>query len=277
MKTIIRLLAVVLYIFSSAYADEKILAVVNGTKITMDDFEKEVSSLPSNYRSMIDTNKRKFLDDLILQELLYQESIKKNLEKDKEVVDTIERIKRKVLAQKLLEKEVMGLTEISEDDIKKYYEENKDSYKVPEQLNAAHILVKADEEDQAAMEKIQGLLKKVKEGNDFASLAKENSDCPSSSKGGELGYFSRGQMVPEFEEAVFKLKVGEVSSVVKTRFGYHIIKLLDRKEERTKESSEVKDEIEQKLTREKQKSIFENYTNDLKAKAKITVNEDLLK
>lgn len=262
--------------------EEKILAEVNGKKITMDDFGKEVSNLPQNYQSVIDTNKRKFLDDLVLQELLYQEAVKKNLEKDKDVISTIERIKKKILAQKLLEKEVMELTKVSEDELKKYYEQNKEDYKVPEQLNAAHILVKLNEgagekEDKAAREKIQGLSKKIKEGSDFADLAKENSDCPSSSRGGELGYFSRGQMVPEFEEAVFKLKAGEVSDVVKTKFGYHIIKLLDRKEAGQKEFGEVKEEIQQRLTKEKQKSTFESYTNDLKAKAKITINEELLK
>lgn len=281
MKTALGLLAVVLCI-SSAYAEEKILADVNGTKITMDDFEEEVSSLPSNYRSVINANKKKFLDDLILQELLYQEAVKKNLEKDKDVMSTLEKAKKKILVQRLLEKEILELVKPTEDEIKKHYEENKDAYKSPEQINTAHILVKLEEgvsekEDKAALEKIQGLLKQIKGGGDFSGLAKENSDCPSNSKGGELGYFSRGQMIPEFEEAAFKLKIGEVSSVVKTKFGYHIIKLLDRKEERIKDYSEVKEEIEQKLTREKQKSTFDNYTQDLKAKAKITVNEDLLK
>lgn len=285
MKRII-LLLIVIFISSPLYAEEKkgeeILANVNNVKITVTDFEKEIESLPANYKGMVNANKRKFLDDLILQELLYQEAVKKRLEKDKEIISTLERVKKKILAQKLLEKEVMELVKTSEDEIKKYYEENKKDYEMPEQVNAAHILVRvkdgaSEAEDKAALEKAEGLLKKIKEGADFSTVAKENSDCPSSSKGGDLGYFSSGQMVPEFEEAAFKLKVGEVSNIVKTKFGYHIIKVLDKKESRLKELNEVRDEIEQKLTKEKQKSTFENYTEALKAKAKITVNEELLK
>lgn len=292
MKRLIIVVAVI-FALSSLHAEEKsktedtakgnsILAEVNGIKITLGDFDKEVSSVPASYQGMINANKKKFLDDLILQELLYQEAVKNKLDKDKEVAKTMERLKKKVLAQKLLEKEVIELPKVSEEDMKKYYEENKDAYKVPEQINAAHILIKVKEgatekEDKEALAKAEDLLKKIKRGGDFSQLAKDNSDCPSKTKGGELGFFSRGQMVPEFEEAAFKLKVGEVSGIVKTQFGYHIIKVLDKKEPGQKEFAEVKDEIEQKLTKEKQKSAFDNYTKDLKAKAKITINEELLK
>lgn len=284
---------VVIFVFSSLYAEEKVktadaakdsavLAEVNGIKITKSDFDLEVSGVPANYQGMINANKKKFLDDLILQELLYQEAVKKNLDKDTEVAKTLERLRKKLLAQKLLEKEIIELTKVSEEDVKKFYEENKDTYKVPEQINAAHILIRVKEgatekEDKEALAKAESLLKKIKEGGDFSQLAKENSDCPSKEKGGELGFFSRGQMVPEFEDAAFKLQVGEVSGIVKTKFGYHIIKVLDKKEPGQKDFAEVKEEIEQKLTKEKQKSTFDNYTKDLKAKAKITINEELLK
>lgn len=286
-------IVIIIFVFSSLHAEEKaktenaakdssILAEVNGVKITESDFNEEINSVPASYRGMISANKNKFLDDLILQELLYQEAVKKNLDKDTDVAKALERLKKKVLAQKLLEKDVIELTKVSEEDIKKNYEENKDAYKEPEQVNAAHILVRVKEgvsekEDKETLAKAEGLLKKIKEGADFSQLAKDNSDCPSSSKGGELGYFSRGQMVPEFEDAAFKLKVGEVSGIVKTKFGYHIIKILDKKEAKQKEFAEVKEEIEQKLTKEKQKSAFDSYTKDLKAKAKITINEELLK
>lgn len=282
-----RVLIIVLsaaFLLSSAvpYAEEEVLAEVNSAKITMDDFEKEVSSLPANYRSVIDANKRKFLEDIILQELLYQEAVNKNLEKDEEVTNTLEKLKKKVLAQKLLEKVIMDITKISDDEIKKHYEENKDDYKVPEQLNAAHILVMVKEgenpeKDKEALVKAEGLLKRIKKGDDFSELARENSDCPSKAKGGDLGYFSKGQMVPEFEEAAFKLKPGEVSGIVKTKFGYHIIKLLDKKPEGAREFSEVKEEISQKLAKQGQKDAFDKYTESLKAKAKITINEELLK
>lgn len=281
MKYLIIVLLIII-IFPYVYAEEKeeVLADVNGVKITMADFENEVNSLPEQYRGKI--NKKKFLDDLILQELLYEEAKKKKLQEDKDVIDALKMVEKKILVQKLVEKEVMQLAKPTEEEIKKYYEENKDNYKIPEQVNAAHILIRVkdgatEEEDNTARKKLEDILKKIKEGGDFATLAKENSDCPSKSRGGELGYFSRGQMVPEFEEVAFKLKPGEISEIVKTKFGYHIIKVLDKKEPRQKELSEVKEEIEQQLTRKKQKDAFENYTKGLKEKAKITINEELLK
>lgn len=120
-----------------------------------------------------------------------------------------------------------GFVEPTEEEIKKFYDENPDKYSL---LSASHILVVVDEntsdtEKAAAKTKAEDILKKVKDGGDFAALAKEYSDCPSSQKGGDLGSFQRGQMVPEFEAAVVALSDGEVSSgVVKTQFGYHIIK-----------------------------------------------------
>lgn len=299
MKRIVVVLAMVLCIPLTAYmpsakaaeekkeakevkVEEKVLAVVNGVKITEKDFNDELDSVPANYRAMINANKKKFLDDLVLQELLAQEAKKQGLDKDKELIKSLEKIKSKLLAKTVIEKQVIDATKISEDDMKKYYEDHKKDFEVPEQINASHILVKTkegatDAENKAALEKAEGLLKKIKGGADFATLAKESSDCPSSAKGGELGLFSKGQMVPEFEEAAFKLKPGEVSGVVKTKFGYHIIKITDKKEPRTKDFNEVKGEIENRLLKEKQKAAFEEYTKKLKDSAKVTVNEDLLK
>lgn len=285
-KRIIVVLAVLVLMFSSANAQEEkakgeeILADVNGVKITMGDFEEEVAGLPAQYQRAIGANKRKFLDELILRELLSQEAIGKGLDKDKEVISALEKLKKRLVAQKLVEKVIEDIS-VSDDELKKYYEENPDEFKTPEQVNAAHILVKVEEsgdeaEDKAALQKAEGILKKVRDGADFSELAKENSDCPSGTRGGELGYFSRGMMVPEFEEAAFKLKTGEVSGIVKTKFGYHIIKALDRKEAGQKGFDEVRDEIEKGLLGEKQRSAFNDYTEALKEKAKITVNEELL-
>lgn len=261
-----------------AKSEEKVLAVVNGVNITQKDFDDEVSAIPANYRAMVNANKAKFLDDLVLQELLSQEAKKQGLDKDTEFLRSLEKIKNKLLAKALIEKEVVESTKVSEEDLKKYYDEHKSEFAVPEQVNAAHILIMvkenaADAEKKAAKEKAEGLLKKIEGGSDFAALAKENSDCPSKAKGGELGFFSKGQMVPEFEDAAFKLKPGEVSAVVQTKFGCHIIKVTDKKPAGQKELAEVKDELEQKLLRDKQKTAFDDYTKKLKDNAKITVNE----
>ena len=282
MKRIIIILAVLAFAVSYVNAEEKevesekVLADVNGVKITLNDFQEEVASLPQNYQQAINANKRKFLDELILKKLLYQEAVKKEFDKDEKVLNAIEDFKIRVMSQRVLE-EVLESVSVSEDELKKYYEEKKDDYKTKEQVSAAHILirVKESDDDKAALEKAESILKDIKGGKDFSELAKENSDCPSGTKGGELGYFSRGQMVPEFEETAFKLKVGEVSEIVKTNFGYHIIKVLDKKEAKQKEFDEVKEEIERQLLAEKQKKALIDYTETLKGKAKIEINEEL--
>ncbi|MBN1592284.1 MAG: peptidyl-prolyl cis-trans isomerase [Candidatus Coatesbacteria bacterium] len=145
---------------------------------------------------------------------------------------------------------------LTDGEVQDYYDTHESEYVQEEQVQARHILVKVDSDagekaDAEAKKKIEGLLARVKAGEDFANLAKEYSDCPSSSKGGDLGYFGRGQMAKPFEEAAFALEVGEMSGVVKTQFGYHIIMVEGRKPPETKEFAQVEGEIREKLTKEK--------------------------
>ncbi|RME42954.1 MAG: peptidyl-prolyl cis-trans isomerase, partial [Deltaproteobacteria bacterium] len=146
--------------------------------------------------------------------------------------------------------------EISPEQIAAFYEENRDRFRVEEEIHARHILVKSSPdasaaEDEAARKKAEALLAKIRQGADFASVARENSDDLSNrDKGGDLGFFGRGRMVPPFEDAAFALLPGEVSDVVKTRFGYHIIKLEEKREARQKSLEEVSDEIAAELKAE---------------------------
>ena len=138
---------------------------------------------------------------------------------------------------------------VAEDEISAFYELNPEGFKEPEQVQARHILFKvpsgaSESADTSAKEKALAILKKTKEGEDFATLAKEHSQGPTASKGGDLGYFSRGQMVKPFEELAFSLKKGEIGGPVRTQFGWHLIKVEDRKAAIVKTLSEVKDQIE---------------------------------
>jgi peptidyl-prolyl cis-trans isomerase C len=182
------------------------------------------------------------------------------------------RIKRGLAYQKLMEAQWAGKINITEDDAKKYYSENA---KRIEQVRASHILIKPDTTDPnadpnqakaTARVKAQDLLKQIKDGADFAELAKTNSSCPSSAKGGDLNFFSRGQLVPPFEEAAFALKVGQVSDIVETKFGYHIIKLTDRKDDTFEKA---KDDILELLTQTRQAELVTKYIKSLKDKANI--------
>ena len=189
-----------------------------------------------------------------------------------------QRIKKGMAYQKLMDTQWAGKINVTEDDAKKYYSENKTKFETPEQVRASHILIKPDTNDpnadpnQAkakAKAKAEDLLKQIKGGADFAELARANSACPSSKQGGDLDFFGRGQMTPPFEKAAFALKPGQVSDVVETQFGYHIIKLTDHKDANTTPFEQAKDDIVKMLTQNKQGDLAEEYIASLKANANI--------
>lgn len=144
-------------------------------------------------------------------------------------------ISRTILVSKLLQKEVRDKIEISDQRALEFYEKNESYFKNPEKIRAAHVLIKVnsdmkDEDKKLAKNKINDVVKRARGGEDFAELAKKYSEGPSASRGGDLNYVVRGQMVKKFEDVLFKLKVGEISDVVETQFGYHTIKAIDKKE-----------------------------------------------
>ncbi|MBN2271978.1 MAG: peptidylprolyl isomerase [Sedimentisphaerales bacterium] len=180
--------------------------------------------------------------------------------------------------QKLMAKEFPADATFTEDDAKAYYEANKTKYEVPEHVRASHILVKTDFSDPnsdpnqikaTAKAKADSLLKQVNAGGDFAALAKTNSDCPSAPRGGDLDFFPRGQMVPAFDKVAFETEVGKVSGIVETQFGYHIIKVTDRKEAATTSFEDAKAGIIAEQSQRKLRDLATKYIEKLKADAKI--------
>jgi len=185
---------------------------------------------------------------------------------------------RRLAFMKFMEPKVSGEVNITEEDAREFYNKNENNYKTPEQVRASHILIKLDktdpnadpnEVDAVAKAKTEQLLEQINAGADFAELAKANSACSSAAKGGDLDFFARGRMVPPFEKAAFGLKVGQISDVVKTRFGYHIIKITDRKEATVTTFEQAKDEIMDRLTREKQDKIAVDFVKSLVDEANI--------
>jgi peptidyl-prolyl cis-trans isomerase C len=164
--------------------------------------------------------------------------------------------------------------EINDADALNYYKENEEDYNKPEEVRASHILIKVaqsatEEEKAAAKAKIEKLLKELKGGADFATLARENSDCPSRVKGGDLGFFERGSMVKPFEDAAFGMQPGQMSDVVETQFGYHIIKITERKPAGQTPFEKVKADIIKTLQQVKKGESFRQYINKLRAEAKV--------
>lgn len=188
--------------------------------------------------------------------------------------DLRELTRKSLVINNYIEKEIVAKIAVNEADAKKFYDENGEKFKTDESVRASHILLKADEkatpeEKKKAKEKAEGLLKKVKAGEDFAELAKKESGCPSASVGGDLGYFGKGQMVPQFEKAAFEMKTGDISGIVETSFGYHIIKVTDKKAAGTVDFKEVKPRIEEYLKGQKVQSTIMAKIDELKEKSKI--------
>jgi peptidyl-prolyl cis-trans isomerase C len=249
--------------------------------------------------------KKEVMDQLIGGELLYQETQKAGIRIDPKTVD--ERlaqfkkrfsndadykaslktmnlsenqiksdIERSLAIEKFVLDKFMDKVSVPEKEIKEYYESHAHLFNQPEQVRASHILIKVDskatESEQAeALKKIKAVQEKQKKGEDFAQLAKTYSEGPSSSKGGDIGYFIRGQMAPPFEEAAFKMKPGEVSDVVKTRFGYHLIKVTDKKPATKVTYEDMKERIAQFLKREKVQKEVKEFVDKLRKDAKVEI------
>ena len=207
-------------------------------------------------------------------------TLEEALERSGLSVDELKKQMRDMLPiRKMMEILTQGI-EVAEDEVAKFYEENAKSFETPEQVRASHILVKleadaSDEDKAAAKEKIEGLLAQIKEGADFAELATANSDCPSKDKGGDLGFFGKGQMVAPFEVAAFALADGEISGIVETPFGFHIIKKTGSKEAGKTPLEEVKDRIKGFLENEKKGKIVDDYMKGVRADLVYTANEKL--
>jgi len=177
--------------------------------------------------------------------------------------------------RKLYEAQTAEAAKATDEEIAAFFTENAERFKTEESASANHILISCDEKaDEAAHAKAkadtEAILAKVNEGGDFAALAKEHSSCPSKDKGGSLGSFGRGRMVPEFEEAAFSQEIGTVGGVVKTQFGYHLIQVTERTEGGARTLEEVSDEIRTHLDRQAQEAIFGTFIEGLREKAEIT-------
>lgn len=286
-------------------------ASVNGKPISKSQYERELSVFQKRAaqegRQLSDadltTFKNRILGNLIDGEVLYQQSQKEGVKVDNQAInEQIETFKKRFSDEAAYKKALEGM-DVSEKEIraqiqrglainqlldtnvrqkitvtkeegKKFYNNNPNLFKQPEQVKASHILIKVapDAEESKkiqARKKIETVQKKVRQGEDFGLLAKANSEGPTAQREGDLGYFNRGRMAKPFEDAAFALNVGEVSGIVETQFGYHLIKVTDKKPARTISYKEVQPRLEQHLKNEKAKTEIQDYIENLKKSAKI--------
>lgn len=247
--------------------ENKVLAIVKGKEITEADvnvlLQNLISQGNSNFNS--EEGKKQLLDELINQELFYFEAKEKDYDKEDGFLQELEINKRNILKNYALKK-LLSSASVTQDEIENYYDDNRESFKTRESVKASHILVK-DEEN------ANGILKELENGLSFEEAANKYSTCPSKAKGGDLGQFTKGQMVPEFENAAFGMKEGEISKPIKTQFGFHIIKLVDKQEPTVSSFEEVKDQISNFLLGRKQNNLYISKTAELRNKYEVKVYE----
>jgi peptidyl-prolyl cis-trans isomerase C len=236
---------------------DKILATVGGISITEKDIDELIMSLGQRGQTYNNPEGRKMvLNQLIGNKLLLLDAKRNLLEAEPQFKAQLNKVKDNLLASYAAEKAVAGV-KVTDKEVEEYYETNKAQFVGEETVNASHILVDSEEK---ALE----LLAKINAGEiTFENAARENSSCPSSQNGGNLGDFGKGQMVPEFDSAVFAMEVGEVSAPVKTQFGYHLIRLDGKNASESIPFEAVKDEIHRRLVMEKQQATYRSRVNQL--------------
>jgi parvulin-like peptidyl-prolyl isomerase len=189
------------------------------------------------------------------------------------LADFREQVRRGRRVDKLVEKAVAGVDEPTEADIQRHYAEHKDEYSAGERVLAQHILVTPDGDTQTSKDearaKIAAVRERVLAGKEFAAEAAEHSMCPSGKEGGSLGWFSRGMMVPEFDQAVFSMNVGDVSDIIETQFGYHIILKTDHEAPREADFDDVREQIRDFIRHARRGEAMTVYVDELKSKATI--------
>ena len=246
-----------------------VLARFDGDTITENQLLRKLATLPQDIRLTALKRKKEFLEDMASEHFLLKEAKHKGLEKDPDVVALIDAARRKIIVAKLIETEIDKKITLEADAASKYYEARKQDFMTQPVLRASHILVKTEEE-------ATQIKNKLNQGADFEELARAKSMDATAQRGGDLGFFQKGQFVPEFEDKVLQMKKGEVSEPVKTRFGYHIIKLTDQMPSSLKEFKTVKRLIEERLVSEKRTEAFKKLVEKLRGSEKINVDEKAL-
>ena len=240
--------------------ENKVLATVGTITITNADVDEFLATLGQRAQSYNNPEGRAMILKQLIDSKLLLLDAKRNLyEGEAEFRAQLAKLKDNLLTTYAAEKAIAAAAKVKDEDVLAFYNDNPDKFTAGESVNASHILV--DSEDAA-----NEIYAKISSGEmSFEDAAKEYSSCPSKANGGSLGDFTKGQMVPEFDSAVFAMEVGEITKTpVKTQFGYHLIKLNGKTEAALTPFDEVKEGIRSMLENEKQRSAYESKINQLK-------------
>lgn len=239
-------------------AQSKVLAVVGGKAITDEDVQRTLMNLGQNAAQYNNPKgKQVILEQLINKELIFMDAKKNLLEMDAEYKAELEKLKKELLSNFYVEK-FLREVKVKPEEIQAYFNEHPEEFAGEETVSASHILVESED-------KAKDILGKIQSGEmTFEDAAKAFSTCPSSQRGGDLGEFGRGQMVPEFDTTCFEMAEGELRGPIKTQFGFHLIRLDKKNEAKPLTLEEIRPHLEQKLLAEAQQKAYQSKMNQLR-------------
>ena len=285
-----------------------VVAKVNGTDITAGEIQKVIGMFrkqmgprvpPEQFEAALPRLRERIVEELVMRQIMLGEVAKQGISlSDSEFAEikaelaaelppgtsletymaesgtTEAEMREQMAVRKMVMAKAEAVAKPTDEEIQKFYDENKEGFSQGETVAASHILIKVDPADDDAAKaakraRLEDLRKQVLEGADFAELAKANSDCPSASSGGDLGSFGRGQMVPEFEDAAFSQPVGSVGEIVETQFGFHLIKVTEHQDAKATDFSEAKTRISDILYSQKQQDVVKEYVEGLRKQADV--------
>ena len=261
-------------------ADPEILARVGNKNITKADIEALISFYPANQQAIIrmdPKNEEALLNNYVTILVVAETARRQGFDKEKNMRKQIQILSDEHLAKGYVQKNVLSKVKVTDKDVEEYYKNHPKEFEKPETVKARHILIgfkgdMTEDQKKELRKKADDVLKKAKGGDDFAQLASEYSDDPGSkTKGGELGYFPKGNMVPEFENAAFNLKPGEISNVIETPYGYHIIKVEDKKAAEMPAFDSIKEQVRVKATQDAEQKKINEFIEKAKKDTKATI------
>lgn len=253
-------------------AGDSVVAQVNKEPISVGDFQERWSSLPEPVKSIYagQTGRKAFLEELITRELLLQKAHVMKLDQDAAFRHRVQTFQEGMLLDAVLRELVEKKVSVTDEEIQAYFEAHRNDLPPVEEAQASHILVKTEAQAKT-------LLDQLHRGANFSSLAKTHSQDPGTrDRGGDLGRIRKGQMIPEIERAVFKLTPGQTSDTVQSPHGYHIIRVRSRNRIKPDTADDVRSEIRQQISRDKQKTLFDDLARQLRAESRIEISESRL-
>ena len=255
------------------FGGKNTVATVGGTKITLEDLNTRLATFPPQYQQALQQkeNKLKIVDQMIDEEVVLEAARKQGFDKNKEIEKQLKNTERQLILNAFIQEKVDKNINVTDEDLRAYYTNNSAQFNEAELRHLSHILVKTEAEAKTIREQLD-------RGQDFGKLAKEKSQDTTAANGGQLGWVQRGQLVPAFEQAAFAIsKPGGISGVVQTQFGFHIIRLDDRRTRPRQEFDQVKEQIRQVVTNEKKRALTADLLTNLKKDIKVVRKDDNIK